>query len=484
MAVTQLTARTLDGMLGDWRTSGPAYEALADRVRLLVLDGRVPMGARLPAERDLAEHLSLSRTTVTAAYRTLRETGFAQSQQGSGTLARLPASAPATHLAHSDAHGSGLLDFSKAAPPATALMQDAVRDAAADLPRHLGGTGYEPIGLPVLREAIARRYTERGLPTDAHQILVTVGAQQAIALIARTLLSRGDRALVETPTYPHAHETFAAAGARLVTVPVSTDTDDGWDVPALEAAVRRTSPVLAYVMPDFQNPTGRTMSVELRQRLLAVAASQGTVVVADETTGELDIDRAGEFLPIAAYGTPSTTGDLILIGSASKTMWGGLRIGWIRAEGTMVQRLASVRAGTDLGTPVLEQLIAAHLVPQTTRILEERRASMAAGREAVETALVRQFPDWSVPHVAGGLAAWVNIGTPMCSQLALASRTQGLLITAGPRFGVDGAFERFLRVPITYDTADVDRAVSALARAWSSLARHPLPDPAYLSSVV
>ena len=479
MASAHLTPRGLDSLLGDWRIGAPAYESLADRVRLLVLDGRIGIDVRLPAERELAEHLRLSRTTVASAYRRLRELGFASSVRGSGTLTRMPALAPVTHVPVD----SALLDCTKAALPATVLLPDAVRAASEHLPAYLGGTGYDPVGLPVLREAIARRYAQRGLPTEPDQVLVTVGAQQAIALVARALVTRGDRALIEAPTYPHAHESIAAAGARLVTVPVSTETPDGWDVDELQSALRRTSPAIAYLMPEFQNPTGRTMSIALRKAVLEAAAAQGTIVVADETPGELDIDRPGDFRPLAAYNADAGA-QVLMLGSASKTMWGGLRIGWIRGERGMIRKLATVRASVDLGSPILEQLIVAELMPESARIVDERRAQLRAGRDSIQSAIAERFPDWAVPHVHGGLALWLNIGVPFSSQLALAARGHGLLITAGPRFGVEGAFERFLRMPLTLTPDAAGRAVDALARSWPALARGPMPDLAELGAVV
>jgi DNA-binding transcriptional MocR family regulator len=493
MSTTPVTARMLETLLGEWRSPGPAYESLADRIRLLVLDGRLTVDTRLPAERDLAARLCLSRTTVAAAYRRLREGGYAISVRGSGTLTRLPSSAQVTHLAF----GDGLLDLTKAALPAPTVLAAEAREAAGDLAAYLGDAGYDPIGLAVLRQAIAQRYAERGLPTDPDEILVTVGAQQAIVLVARALLTRGDRVLIEAPTYPHAYEALQAAGARLVSVPVTADygnqgqgqgqgqgvADDGWDVAALESAIRRTSPALAYLMPDFQNPTGRSMSAPLRERLIDLAAGQGTIVVADETPAELDIDRPGTLLPLPAYAGGQEA-SVILLGSASKAMWGGLRIGWIRATRTMIRRLAAVRAGIDLGTPIFEQVLTARMLPHLDEILRDRRSMLERGRDAVETQLAARFPDWQVPHVDGGLAAWVNIGAPVSSQLALAARNHGLLITAGPRFGIDGAFERYLRVPITFTPAQVERAVDALALAWPTLARHPMPDPEYLAAVV
>jgi DNA-binding transcriptional MocR family regulator len=467
--------RALLELLGEWRDTGPSYEALADRIRLLVIDGRLLSGVRLPAERNLAVQLGVSRTTVTAAYQRLREQGFALSRQGSGTTTTLPSSASSPAPA-----GSGLLDFTKAALPAPSMMQDAVRTASEQLAPLLLDSGYDTVGLPVLREAIARRYTERGLATDADEVLVTVGAQQAIALITRALVSRGDRALIEVPTYPHAYDAIGAAGARIVTTPVSVDSRDGWDVETYESVLRRTSPSIAYVMPDFQNPTGRSMTASVRRRLLEAAAAQGTIVIADETPAELDIDRQQTFPPLAA----ATGAQVITIGSASKTMWGGLRVGWVRAERATIRRLHAVRATMDLGTPVLDQLVVAALFDHYEAVLAERRSSLAAGRAAIELIVPDAFPEWSVPHVHGGLAVWVNIGAPVSSQLALAARSEGLLIAAGPRFGIDGAFERFLRIPLTASEAQMERAVGALERAWPAAARHPMSEQGMLSAVV
>ena len=195
MADLALTARSLELLLGDWRGSGSAYEALAERIRLLIVDGRIAVDTRLPAERDLAERLGLSRTTVTAAYRHLREQGNLHSVRGSGSVARLQG-APAMLPAPLEAE---YIDFSKAAPPALPWLTEVARQAVEDLPGHLSDAGFDPIGTPALRLAIADRYTARGLPTAPEQIMVTIGAQHAIALLSRALIGRGDRAVTEVP---------------------------------------------------------------------------------------------------------------------------------------------------------------------------------------------------------------------------------------------------------------------------------------------
>jgi DNA-binding transcriptional MocR family regulator len=486
MVENQMSARALEARLGEWRGGGSAYRALSDRIRLLTLDGRIPTDSRLPAERELSDRLGVSRTTVTAAYRRLRDTGFLVSVRGSGSMARLPG-APAGHAGPAP---GGILDFSKATMPALAGLPDAVRAAVGDLPGHLGGSGFDPVGIPELRAAIADRYRARGLPTDPEHVMVTIGAQHAIALLARVLVGRGDRVLIEAPTYPHAYEALNAAGARLVPVNVSSAVagEDaataGWDETALLQTLRRSNPVLGYLMPDFHNPTGRTMPVDQRERVLVAAARQGTVLVVDETIAELDIDRAGDFLPFPAYAEPGRPGDVVAIGSVGKTIWGGLRVGWIRAERPLIRRLVAARSANDLGTPILEQLIVVRLLAGMPAILEGRRAELRAGRDHLERLLASRFPDWQVPHVDGGITAWVNLGRPVSSALALAARNHGLLVPAGPRFGLDGAFERFLRIPFCYGTGEMDLAVDALGLAWDSLLRHPVPDTGYLADVV
>jgi DNA-binding transcriptional MocR family regulator len=472
--MASVSARGLAALLADWRaaSAGPAYTVLADRIRLLVLDGRIAYGTRMPAERELAAQLDLSRTTITAAYAELRDGGYLESLRGSGSTARIPQSSTIP----AETAVAGYLDFTKATSPASSGLAAAARLAAEDYPAYLGGSGFDLFGLPVLRTALAARFAARGLPTDPEQIMVTVGAQHAIALLSRAVLGRGSSAIVESPSYPHAFEALRLTGARLATVNVTTD--GGWDVAALEDAFRRSRPALAYLMPDFHNPTGRTMDADLRKRIVGLAEAVGCTIVADETTAELAIDGGESLPPLAAFG-PAIT-----VGSLAKTVWGGLRIGWIRAERDDIQRLARARPAGDLGTPILEQLVAARVLADFEAVLAQRREQLRAGRDRLVASLRERFPEWQVPDVAGGLAVWVGLGAPVSSRLTLAARASGLLIAAGPRFGVDGAFERFLRIPFSYSAEETDRALDALATAWASLDRGAPSESPYLAEVV
>jgi DNA-binding transcriptional MocR family regulator len=476
--VTLLSARSLGLLLDSWRgdQTRPAYSALADRIRLLVLDGRIPLGTRIPAERDLAAQLGVSRTTVTAAYAELRNAAYLSSTRGSGSVARLPHPG----LRAVEESQAGLLDLSKATLPAIPRIADAAVLAAQQLPAYLGNSGFDPVGTLTLRQAVAARFTARGLPTDADEVMITIGAQHAIALLSRTLISRGDRVLVESPSYPHAMEALKNAGARLAGVSVTTD--EGWDEAGLEQVMQRTSPTVAYLMPDFHNPTGRSMSDALRERVVGLAAASGTTLIVDETMSELAIDDVPSHPPFAVHGTPGSLP--VIVGSVGKSLWGGLRVGWIRAERPIIQRLVRNRNAGDLGTPVLDQLLVANLLEDFDDILAVRREQLRTGRDFLVDLLAERMPEWQVPRPAGGLTTWVGLGSPVSSQLTLAARNEGLLLAAGPRFGIDGAFERFLRIPFSYSTDELERAVGALQRAWQTVGQYPVSESGYLAAVV
>lgn len=480
MTPVLLSARSAALLLAEWRASagGPAYEALSDALRVLVIDGRVPQGVRLPAERGLAAALGVSRTTVANAYARLREDGFLVSLRGSGSVVRLPRDlAGSTDPERLGGVVDGdLLDLRKAALHAAPEVPEAVDRAMRHLPAALAGIGYDTVGDPGLRAAVADRYTARGLPTDPSQVIITIGAQHAIALLARVLVRRGDAVLVESPTYPHAHEAFREAGGRLVGVPV--DARQGWDAAALETAMRRTAPAVAYVMPELHNPTGTTMSGAVRAVLARLADGLGTTVIADETMGELRIDGTAS-APLA-----TCSDRIVMIGSADKVFWGGLRIGWIRAQPELLQRLLLARPTGDLGTPVLDQLVARELVPRTAAVLEARRTFLREGRDEVVAALRARFPEWDVPSPAGGLTTWVGLGRPVSSALVLAARAEGVVLTSGGVFGPDGGFERFLRVPFTMPAGDRQRMVEVLGRAWDRVGAVDVGARSSLAAVV
>ncbi|MDQ1206806.1 PLP-dependent aminotransferase family protein [Microbacterium sp. SORGH_AS_0862] len=454
---SRVSARALTARLGGWRTSEPAYEALADGIRLLCLDNRLPAGTALPAERALASVLGVSRTTVAAAYRSLRDSGHIRSLRGSGSVTQGAPQRAATRTV-SDPRA---VDLQQASPAAWPGLAGVFAEAAAQTTALLARPGYDVVGREELRAALADQYTRRGIQTTSAQILITSGAQSALHLLATVLVRRGDRVMIESPTYPHAAEALRSAGARLVSVPVTPD--EGWDLDRAEQVFARVRPSLAYLMPDFQNPTGRSMTGFERELFVTAAARAGTVLIVDETTADLDIDRAIEPPP---FGADPQDEQIVRVGSFGKTVWGGLRVGWIRADEELIRRLIAARFPIELGTPDWEQHVATLLLPHLPEVIAQRAHLLRTGRDTVSAALAEQLPEWTVPAVDGGVALWVELDRPFSSALVLAACAEGILLSAGPRFGVDGGFEKNLRIPFTAAAPDLERAVDGIARAW------------------
>ncbi|GAA1990561.1 PLP-dependent aminotransferase family protein [Microbacterium pumilum] len=453
---SRISARALSVALGGWRTREPAYEALADGIRLLCLDNRLAPRTALPAERELATALRLSRSTVAAAYRSLRETDHIASTRGSGSVT-LPLR---RRDPGRDGVPDGAIDLQQASPRAWPGLAGVIADVAGNAAALVGRAGYDVVGRRELREAIADRYSRRGIPTTANEVLVTTGAQSAIHLVASVLLGRGDRVLIETPTYPHAADALRRSGARLVGVPVLTE--HGWDLDRAEQAFARTLPTMAYLMPDFQNPTGRSMTSIERDAFLRAGERAGSVLVLDETTAELDIDR-GALDCGFSDGDPMS---VVRLGSLGKTVWGGLRVGWVRAEGDLVRRLVAARPAHDLGTPDFEQAVAAALLSDFDPILSQRSTLLHEGRDALVAALAEHLPEWGVPRVRGGLSLWIELDAALSPALVMDVRSRGVLLSAGPRFSVDGGHERHLRIPFTAPVDELQRAARTLAESW------------------
>lgn len=461
VAWTRISPDRLADLLGTLPTGVPAYQALAARVRRLTAEGRLVRGTQLPSERSLAVTLGVSRTTVTHAYAALGETGYVHAQQGSGTVVAVPGSSRGALGGLITAHEAteGVVDLTSAAPAAVPDTHAALAWAVDQVPAQVRGSGYYPAGLPALRERVAARYTARGLPTAPDEVLITTGALAGLAVVARLCVSPGDRVLTESPSYPNATETLRGAHARVVGHPVGAD---GWDVPALETTIRRASPQLTLLMPDLHNPTGALMDEQARARTGAALARVGTTTVVDESSAELLLDGSDRDLPrpFAAYGK-----DVLSVGSASKLLWGGLRIGWIRAPRRIVPDLVEARATMDLGSSVVDQLAVTYLFDRLDRALADRRDSLRRSRDTLAAELRFRLPDWSFVSPAGGLNLWCRLPGGYGPALAADAERVRLLLVPGGRFAAAGGLEAYQRLPFTLDAEVYPEAVRRLALA-------------------
>ncbi|MFC1406239.1 MULTISPECIES: PLP-dependent aminotransferase family protein [Streptacidiphilus] len=463
---SSIGATQLDRALGSWqRSREPAYRALAGSLRTLVLDGRVSVETRLPAERELCTVLGLSRTTVAAAYELLRDEGFLVSRRGSGSWTALPEGRPmpVAGLSPYPTDRGGVIDLGIAARPAAEpWITRAMTAAVAELPAYTRTHGTFPAGLQVLREAVAERFAQRGLPTTPDQIMITSGASAALTLLLRALGGPAERIAVESPSYANALQAIRFVGGRAVPVPLD---QEGWSMDAWSRTLREAAPALAYVIPDFQNPTGLLMSDQQRRELAALARTTGTRLIVDETIAEMAIDDVPPVLPLAAF---DRSGTAITVGSAGKTFWGGLRIGWIRAAPDLIRRICADRASLDVCSPVVEQLAVRHLLAECLpEVLAFQRDRNREQREALTTALRTELPDWTFRMPQGGLSLWVRTGDGGMGGSALAEAAQrfGVWIGSGPRFGVDGVLERFVRLPYAQPPEVLREAVRRLAAA-------------------
>jgi DNA-binding transcriptional MocR family regulator len=450
-------ARLLEG----WAAGeGALHSRLTGRLRALVQSGDLPAGTRLPSERILAGTLNVSRNTVGAAFDELRGEGVFASRRGDGTYVSLAGR-------HTQIRGDDRLRSFLTTPPPIDLRSAALsgldlvteeidRLSGADLRDLVGTHGYLPAGLPALRRAVAGYYADLGLPTTEDQIVITSGAQQALRLVATALLEPGAPVLIEEPSFRGAIEVLRAAGARLIPVPSGPA---GIDVAALRAAVRAHRPVLVLIQSTVHNPTGSVLGASGRQAL----SELGVPVLDDATLYDTLVDApAGPALkPTAAYGGP-----VITLGSASKSFWGGLRVGWLRADPATVAVLTSVKGGEDLGTSVLAQLITARLLPAIGAARERRRAELGPARDTVTAAVAELFPSWRFACPAGGASLWVRLPGPGATAFAQAAGRAGVALLPGPTFSCADGLDDHLRISFAPPLPDVLCGLHRLAATW------------------
>ncbi|MFI8765448.1 PLP-dependent aminotransferase family protein [Streptomyces sp. NPDC053792] len=475
----------LDGLiarLGRWSAGrGPLYLLLAARLRRLIDEGALPPGTLLPPDRRLAAALAVGRTTVVTAYETLKQEGRLVRRQGSGTrvaAAALPREAPRVketsnplflHLLEAP---DDVILLSCAAPDRPpAELAEAYRSLV--LPD--GDLGYHPAGIGELRAAVAGRFTARGVPTEPGQILVTTGAQQALSLLVRLLLAPGDGVLVEAPAYPGALDLFREAAA--VPLPVAVG-PDGIDVAEAVRVMERHRPALAYVVPRFQNPTGTVLPPLAGRRLVEAANALGVPLVDDEVLVDLAFDTGTPWTPLSAYG------EVIAVGSLSKVVWGGLRIGWVRGPAPLIARLARLKALHDLGSDVPAQLAAARLLDGFAPVLDARLSAIRAGHAHLRAELARLLPSWTCAPTTGGQTLWVRLPHGDGVSFAQLALRHGVAVLPGATTDALGGSLHHLRLHFLAPPKVLTEAVRRLAEAWAEYTPGPGPDRASLHAMV
>ncbi len=423
----------------DRRGPDPLFRQLIARVVHLVDEGSLRPGDRLPPTRKLAEDLGVHRSTVVRAYRELRALGYLEARPGGYSTVRRRARPPATHGGVEVPVG-GSLDVQ-------ALLTPGARGAVRDLPHSVGSPGDPPgvidlsritadsrlapvddfrhhlqralqreggalleygsgLGHPGLREFLATRMRAHGIAVGAEQVLVTHGAQQGLDLVMRMLVQPGDAVVVERPSYAKAHALLRLHGARAVEVPMAPD---GLDLGVLGRVLEREAPRLVYTMPTFHNPTGITSSQAHRERLLALCEAAGVPIVEDGFEDEM------KYLGQAALPVKSmdSRGVVLYLGTFSKVVFPGLRLGWLAVPPAFVAPLASLHRATSLAGTTLVQAAMARFCASGDFEAHLRRIHRVYRRRmrALVRGLDEHLPpsvDWQRPRGGFATLLWVR----------------------------------------------------------------------------
>ena len=441
-------------------TTRPVYRHIARALERGITTAVLAPGLRLPAERELAATLGVSRATVVKAFRELEARGLVRGYVGRGTfIAGAPdqSGAPfawrgkvaSATLRTGDTvirdlvRGScdpDLLTAGAGVPALERFPLDAFRRSFDRVVRREGSRlwGHAPTeGVPPLRETIARRYGGR-----ADSVLVLAGAQQGLDLLARCLIDPGDTVVVDRPGYLGALHTFRAAGARLV----------GWDVvrhdlDELEDLIVRYRPKLIYTNPTFQNPTGWTMPIRIRRDLLSLAARLRVPILEDDTYRELSFGAP----PPPSLQSLDTQSIVIHLSTFSKVLAPGLRLGWLSAAEPIVEQLALIKQRADPHTQNLAQYVVADLIDDGTfdEHLAGLRIEHRRRRDALAAALERHgaagLMQWKTPE--GGLYLWCRLAPRINAATVLArAAAESFTFVHGQPFYVDNAGDRELRL--------------------------------------
>lgn len=469
-------------------------QQLIDRFEAAIEAGDLEPDSKLPPTRELAAQAGVNHLTAARVYRKLAELGYVTAQVGRGTFVRTLAPASSTFqgddwqvyaLPQQDVSYSEqvLADtFSLAvqedvislavgwAAPSMYPTEELAR-VTAEVFAEEGDRALaylNPQGLFELREQIAARGRKYGYAEDADEIVVTSGAQQAIALVARATLEPGDVAVIESPTFIGMMTAMRGTGARVIGVPVD---EDGFDVDGLERLLARHEVKLVGLQTACQNPTGSNLSEERRRRLAELAVERNFFILEDRVYADMRFE--GPFVRSLRELAPA---HVLYANSLSKVVGGGLRSGWVAARGPVLDRLAMLKLEADFHSPTLIQYIAARWLATGAydRHVKRTMPFYRERRDALLAALERHLPgEYRVDTAHGGHHLWVTLNRPL-DERALFSEAarRGVAFTPGGAVTAERRSQTSLRLSFSLaDPQQLDEGVRRLARAIREVRR-------------
>lgn len=480
----------------------PLYKQIESYLRENILSGALLPETRLPATRQLAQSLGVSRITVSNAYAELESDGLIYSMEGSGTFVMAPIPniyQPLDDSAHSwplwqeDMRANRGLSFPGSLPvtagnsphPAPITFtgvgdprQFPVKDFYSVLRTVIQRDGIDALGYGSfdggyrpLRETISHVLASQGIRANPDTILITSGSQQAIALVCQLLLKAGDVILVEDPGYNYALELFQSLKLKVVGVPVD---EQGMRIDLVESLLQKHHPRLVYTIPNFQNPTGTCLSTVRRRELLVLAGRYNIPILEDDFVGDLRYDGRAQ----PAIKALDQNGSVIYAGTFSKMLMPGLRVGYLVADGPVFDRLLHFKHINDLTTSNLMQRVLEEYVTVGRYQQHLRRSGRLyrKRRDAMLEAIKHHLPNNVEVHPPqGGLFIWLRLPEGVSSnELLPIALKEGVAFAPGRHFFLDHTMgEPYLRLNFAVQTVDdIDVGIQRLARALERLAKN------------
>jgi DNA-binding transcriptional MocR family regulator len=445
--------------------SGPRYQAIAAAIVDAIDKGDLPPGSRLPPQRDLAWKLGVTVGTVSRAYMLAEQRGLLSGEVGRGTYVRDRGTAAGAQLL--GRWNDGAMDLSRNVPHSD-VHDAALRSALHTLADRQGIERllhYMPsAGHPEHRAAGAAWIGRTGLRVTPEQVLLTGGAQQAMAAIVGTLLNPGEVALTEALTYCGLMDVARLHRARLEGVAMD---DEGMLPDALERAVRSSGAKLVILTPTVHNPTTAIMGTERRHAIVEVARRHDLTIVEDDVYGFLPLDRPA---PIAALAPERT----IYVASASKCIAPGLRVGWIACPPALVEPLTDAIHAMSIALPAMTAEVVRMWINDGTaaRLTETLRRETAARQEL----MAEIFTGFTMRRHPASFHVLLHLPEPwVAEEFALAARERGLIVIAAPTFAVTrGAAPSAVRISLSAAANEeiLGRALSDLRNLLNSGPRH------------
>ena len=471
----KLDPADLAAELGSWSAGpGPLYRQLAAAVAQLLDDGAIASGTVLPPERRLAGRLAVSRGTVVNAYRLLDQQGWLRRVQGRGTIVTGPARSPGGADRPLETGDPGRTNPSLRTIDLLAAIPDALPEVL-DICQRTNllrdpdiVDNAEPAGIYPLRSCVAEMYDDLGLSTSPEQIVVTSGAQQALALTVNAITRPGDVALVEAFTWPGLLDVVQGAGARVHAAPMD---DDGIVVDQLSAMVERLRPRLIAINPHNHNPTGTCLPPTRREAVAEICAEFGVTIIEDRVAALMGFN--GEVPPPLAAHRPD--GSHVTIGSLNKVTWPGLRIGWIRTDTPTVATLRAAKALNDLYSSIPSQLMALDTFGSLGELQQVRRDKMFEQATMLMSELRTRLPEWRFRSPQGGVVLWVELPGGRATAFSQTARSFGVSVPTSAEFAAGADGDDHLRLPFTLPPRVLQEAVQRLATAWSRFSNDRVP---------